>query len=212
MNTLINDYIVNGTVVNDKSIQVKETDIDKKVGYLKIIIGPMYAGKSTELIRHIRQYKFLKKNVISINHKINKRYGSDKIITHDKEEVNDCINLEKLSDLLLISDVFERSDVIIIDELQFFKDAFKTVVDFVEKYNKIVICAGLLGDYKRRLFGDIYKLLPYADDIKHIKALCSISKDGTEAPFTKRIINNKEQNLVGSNEAYISVSRKHFLS
>ena len=65
-------------------------------GYFKLIIGPMYAGKSTELLRSIQKYKILNKNVIVINHVINNRYGSNKLTTHDKKEYNDCIILEKL--------------------------------------------------------------------------------------------------------------------
>ena len=181
------------------------------MGYLKLIIGPMYAGKSTELIRSIRQYKFLNKNVLCINHKINQRYGSSNIITHDKEEITDCISLDKLSSVYLFGKMFKHADVIIIEELQFFEDCYITIIDFVEKHNKTVICAGLIGDYMRRPFGDVYKLLPIADEIMHIKALCSICKDGTVAPFTKRITDKKEQNIVGSEETYISVCRKHYL-
>ena len=171
----------------------------------------MYAGKSTELIRFIRQYKFLNKNVLCINHKINKRYGSSNIITHDKDEITDCIVLEKLHEVYVLGKLFKHSDVIIIEELQFFEDAYVTIIDFVEKYNKTVICAGLIGDYKRRTFGDVHKLLPLSDEIIHLKALCSICKDGTKAPFTKRITTCSDVNLVGSNEAYISVCRKHYL-
>jgi thymidine kinase len=202
---LCNNLNTSNSIKNNK----KNNKIN--MGYLKLILGPMYAGKSTELIRHIRQYKFLGKSVLCINHKINKRYGSQNIITHDKEEVSDCILLENLSDIKLFGKLYKNSDVIIIEELQFFEDAFINIIEFVEKYNKIVICAGLIGDYKRLNFGEVHKLIPIADNILFLSALCSICKDGTKAPFTKRIVEKKEQNLVGSNESYISVCRKHYL-
>jgi thymidine kinase len=182
------------------------------VGYLKLIIGPMYAGKSTELIRHIRQYRFLNKSILAINHSINNRYGSCNIITHDKEEITDCINVDKLEDVIVkFKSELIKCDVIIVEELQFFKDAYKYVIDFVEKYNKIVICAGLVADYKRKQFGDILQLIPIADEVKMLTALCSICKDGTPAKFSKRIVKECKQNLVGSSESYISVCRKHYL-
>ena len=79
------------------------------------------------------------------------------------------------------------------------------------QYNKTVICAGLVADYKREKFGDILSLIPIADDIKMLSALCSICKDGTHAHFSKRIVKEDKQNLVGSTESYISVCRKHYL-
>jgi len=57
------------------------------VGNLHLIIGPMYAGKSTELIRMINRFKFLNYKILCINHSINSRYGSNNIITHDKDEI-----------------------------------------------------------------------------------------------------------------------------
>jgi ABC-type methionine transport system ATPase subunit len=75
-----------------------------KQGYLELIIGPMYAGKSTELIRIINRYKCLNKNIIVINHKLNNRYGSIKLTTHNKEIVDNCIIFENLSDALSIPD------------------------------------------------------------------------------------------------------------
>ena len=182
------------------------------LGFLKLIIGPMYAGKSTELIRHIRKYKFLNKSILVINHKINNRYGYEGITTHDKDEIKDCLNIENLEEILKdFNDLFLKSDIIIIEELQFFKDAYKYIIEFVEKYNKTVICAGLVADYKRKQFGDILKLIPIADEIKILSALCSICKDGTSAHFSKRIVSENKQNLVGSVESYISVCRKHYL-
>lgn len=186
--------------------------MSSEYGYLKLIMGPMYAGKSTELIRHIRQYKFLNKSILAINHSINKRYGSCNIITHDREEVSDCINVDKLEDIIInYESKIIKSDVIIIEELQFFKDAYKYVIEFVEKYKKTVICAGLVADYRRKEFGDILKLIPIADEIKMLSALCSICKNGTPGKFSKRIIKKNKQNLVGSTEAYITVCRKHYL-
>tara|TARA_B110000037_G_C17100444_1_gene497751 strand:+ start:1161 stop:1709 length:549 start_codon:yes stop_codon:yes gene_type:complete len=180
-------------------------------GYLKLITGPMYAGKSTELINNIRQYKFIGKEIMAINHIINKRYGSECIITHNGEKVISSINLSKLEEIIIkYNDILEKSDVIIIDEIQFFQDAFDIVISLVEKYNKIVICAGLMSDYKKQPFGDILKLIPHADDIVILSSICSICKDGTTGHFSKKISGCDKQTDVGSGDKYISVCRKHF--
>ena len=68
-------------------------------GSLELIIGPMYAGKSTELIKRIKMYQILEKNVLIVNHKINNRYGTDGISTHDKTKCDNSINIEKLEEL-----------------------------------------------------------------------------------------------------------------
>ena len=185
----------------------------KKIGSLKLVIGPMYAGKSTELIRYYRLYKFLNKKILCFNHNINKRYNSSNIITHDKDEITKCFNIGLIEDIYTkYNEVYKDADVIIIEELQFFKDAYENIIKMVEKDNKIVIAAGLIGDYKRNPFGDILKLIPIADEVKTLKALCSICKDGTKGHFTKRITSNDELFCVGSHGSYISVCRYHYFN
>lgn len=178
-------------------------------GYLELIIGPMYAGKSTELIRIINRYKCLKKNIIVINHTYNNRYGSNGLTTHNLERFDKCIILENLADLDL--NILNESDVIIIEELQFFSDAYNVIVNWCDNHNKIVIAAGLDGDFLRNPFGDVLKLIPHAEKITKLSALCKKCCDGTLAHFSKRIVNNNEKTLVGSNDVYEAVCRKHFL-
>ena len=181
-------------------------------GYLKLIIGPMYAGKSTELIRVINKYKILKKNIIVINHVINNRYGSSKLITHDKKEYNDCIILENLSDLEKnYKDIFQKCDVIIIEELQFFKDAYDNIVKWLDVDNKLIVAAGLDGDFMKKPFGDVLNLIPHANKVFKLNALCTKCCNGNKAEFTKRIIKNTEKTIVGSDDIYEAVCRKHYL-
>ena len=179
------------------------------MGYLELIIGPMYAGKSTELIRIINRYKCLNKNIISINHSLNNRYGSDGITTHNKEKVEDCISINKLKDIE--DNLIDDSDVIIIEELQFFSDAYDTIISWCDLKDKIVIAAGLDGDFMRLPFGDVLKLIPHAEKITKLNALCKRCGDGTLAHFTKRITKDSQITLVGSNDIYEAVCRKHYL-
>jgi thymidine kinase len=182
------------------------------IGYLELIIGPMYAGKSTELLRIINRYKCLGKNITVVNHILNNRYGSSNLTTHNKEKYDNCVNLTRLC---LLKDEkiynFNQIDVIIVEELQFFPDAFDVIVDWCDNHNKIVIVAGLDGDFMRNPFGDVLKLIPHADKVTKLNALCKKCGDGTLAHFTKRKIKNDELTLIGSDAVYEAVCRKHFL-
>jgi thymidine kinase len=176
-------------------------------GYLELIIGPMYAGKSTELIRIINRYKCLNKNIIVINHIFNNRYGSTGLTTHNKDSFDKCIILENLQNLN--SDDLDNSNVIIIEELQFFKDAYETIIDWCDNKDKIIIAAGLDGDFMKNPFGDVLKLIPHADKVTKLNALCKRCGDGTLAHFSKRITTNNETTLVGSDDIYEAVCRMH---
>jgi thymidine kinase len=177
-------------------------------GYLELIIGPMFSGKSTELIKIIRRYNSINKKILVLNHKINNRYNSSSITTHNKDCYNDCIILDNLSEINKID--LTNFDIVIIEELQFFTDAFENIINLVEKLNKTVICAGLDGDFKRNPFGDVLKLIPYSNKVTKLSALCKYCSDGSEAHFTQRKSFEIDQTIVGDTNIYEAVCRKHF--
>lgn len=194
-------------------------------GSLKMIIGPMFSGKSTELLHQINSYISIGHNVLVVNHALNNRSSSGKeegITTHDSLEHSEtnyvspytnCITLLRLNDLLqdkTYASLIETTQVICIEELQFFEDAKDVVLELVNNMNKTVIVAGLIADYKGELFGDVGKLIPFADDVHHIKALCSVCNDGTRGLFTQRITPHGNQIAVGAKDMYRAVCRKHF--
>lgn len=184
---------------------------NNKYGTLELIIGPMYAGKSTELIRIINRYKCLKKSILVINHSFNNRYNSTNLTTHNKEEIDNCIIVSKLENIELDhKEIFDNAEVIVIEELQFFEDAFYYVSKWCDNNGKHLICAGLDGDFERKPFGDVLKLIPHAEKIIKLTALCEKCGDGTPAIFSKRIIANTDKTLVGSSEYYIACCRKHY--
>jgi thymidine kinase len=178
-------------------------------GYLELIIGPMYAGKSTELIRIINRYKCLEKKILVINHTFNNRYGSSGLTTHNKEIFDQCLIVSKLG--TIEDNSLKDIDVIIIEELQFFEDAYDIIIDWCDIRGKIVIAAGLDGDFKRNPFGDVLRLIPHAEKITKLSALCKKCGDGTLAHFSKRIVNDNETTLVGSDDIYEAVCRRHYL-
>jgi len=174
---------------------------------LQLIIGPMYSGKTTELLRLYNRYKCIEKKVIVITHSIDTRYR-DGICSHDSQWC-DSIYLSTLSEL--DERILNKMDVIIVEELQFFEDAFDVITNWVDNCNKIVICAGLDGDFERNPFGDVLRLIPHANSITKLTALCKKCNNGTPAIFSKRITTDDKQTMVGGEESYESVCRKHYL-
>ena len=170
---------------------LKETS--RKTGYLKVILGPMFSGKTTELIKIYNSHKACNIKVCAINHCSDTRYHDNKLSTHDRDMI-DSINLNKLS---LISPLLHMYDVFVINEGQFFDDLYEGVNYLVNMHNKKVYVCGLDGDFQRREFGSILKILPLCDDVVKLKAICKSCKirDGI---FTFRLSNEKEQMLVGT--------------
>lgn len=183
-------------------------------GKLELIIGGMMSGKSTELMRVGDRYKIINKRVCFVNSikdtRATESYGYIKdlqlgnIQTHNNE-TKQCIKCKHLSDLVSLLDDF---DVFAIDEGQFFDD-LQFTIELVNTHNKIVIISGLDGDYKQQKFGHIIDLIPQCDSLIKLHAMCKICNDGTLASFSKRVIQNENQEMVGGNESYIAVCRKH---
>ena len=174
---------------------------------LKLILGCMYSGKTTEILRIVNSLKHINEKPIIIKPKIDDRYSLDKISTHNKQEY-EC---QTIGDLSEFQNPFHVK-YIIIEEAQFFKDLLLFVIDQVEVKGKHVIVVGLDGDSNRENFGEIHKLIPLCDEIVKLKAFCSICKNGTPGIFSKRISEKKEKILVGSIGDYIAVCRKCFLN
>jgi|TARA_B110000259_G_scaffold96296_2_gene111392 thymidine kinase len=177
---------------------------------LNIILGPMYSGKSTELLRIYNKYKE-KYRILVINHISDNRYGKNKIYTHNKDSIN-CLSLLNLSEFYnYIESTQSEFDIILIDEAQFFNDLYDFCKSFTDIPDKIIYIFGLSSDYKREKFGQVIDLIPFADDIKHLKGICKKCKYNKEAPFTLRLNSKTEQVLVGCENEYISVCRDCWL-
>lgn len=174
---------------------------------LEIILGCMFSGKSTELIRRTNRYKAIGKKILLINHKNDTRTDSS-VKTHSNIKEK-AIKTSKLLPLINSSN-FTESDVIGIDEAQFFDDLYEFVIE-IEKFNKTIIVAGLDGDFLRQPIGQILYLIPLCDEVTKLTALDMKSKDGTPAIFSKRIVKNSDQVVVGAEDCYMAVSRANYL-
>jgi len=176
-------------------------------GFLEIITGPMFSGKTTELIRIAKKYQSIDKKILAINYSKDTRYDAEaNIFSHDKQKFEANLALDSLSNLLE-NPLLDTSEVILIDEIQFFRDCFEVIKSLVEVKNKIVIISGLDGDYLQKPFGDICKLIAFADKLTRLNAICKLSPDYPDASFTRRIVNSDKTEFIGSDDSYIAVSR-----
>lgn len=168
---------------------------------LNLIIGPMFSGKTTELLRIAKRLQSIDLNVLLLNYSEDTRYSTTEMTTHDKYGLP-CTFIKHFDNLEC-----DRYDVICINEGQF----FNRLVPFCKKMllkNKTIYVSGLDGDYKQEKFGEILDLIPLCDTITKLHAFCKICKDCTPAHFTKRLVSNKSQKLIGTDQ-YIPVCRKH---
>ena len=169
---------------------------------LKIIMGNMFSGKTTELVRRLKRYEVIGKHILVINSSKDTRCLEHVLRTHDNMKF-DCIKTDDLNELN-----YQDVDVIAIDEAQFFI-GLKVFVEKVLKRGKTVILTGLDGDYKQGKIGEIIDCIPLADKVFKLSAMCMECMDGTHGPFTKRIVDNDEINLIGGKDMYRAVCRKH---
>lgn len=177
-------------------------------GYLEIAVGPMFASKTSWLVRLYNQYKVYTNKIVVVNYIADKRYGeNDKTLsTHDLCKIP-CIQTENLNDLVISDDI----DVILVNEGQFFHDIVDWTKKMVDEKNKKIYICGLDGDYRREKFGKLLDLIPLCDKITKVTALCGICKDGTKALFTFRKGNSTEQVLIGEKDHYLPVCRKCYI-
>ena len=186
-------------------------NLDMKNGRIELIIGPMYAGKTTELIRNARRFQLRGKKVLAINHLTDTRYSDERtprITTHDFDQFENTIAVESFDQLFTLHfDKIQESDIILVDELQFFPDALKFIPRLANKYSKIVIAAGLDGDFLRNPFENVCNLIPKAELVMKLTAFCDITKTAVPAPFTHKISGGDFQVEVGGKDKYLAASR-----
>ena len=193
--------------------------IQEQEGYLELILGPMFSGKTTQIIQIHNNYSYIGKKVAVINYAEDKRYHDSMLSTHDHKMIP-CILSHNIHTLWnepnLNNDyyhILRNSDVILINEGQFFKNLKSIVIDMVENHNKIVYICGLDGDFKREKFGELMDLIPYCDKVNKLTSFCSKCRNGKKGLFSCRVTKETEQIVIGYDnykplcrQCYISLS------
>lgn len=169
---------------------------------LHIVMGNMFSGKTTEMIRRLKRYNVIGKRVVVINSQKDIRSPEEVLRTHDNVTFR-CI---KTNDLTIVNT--DGCDVVALDEAQFFT-GLKTFVEKELRAGKTILLAGLDGDYRQRTFGELLDCIPLANEVTKLAAMCMDCHDGTRGPFTKRIVDSNQLELVGGDDMYKAVCRRH---
>ncbi|XP_071700964.1 thymidine kinase-like [Rutidosis leptorrhynchoides] len=191
------------------------TDRDLSVvspsGEIHVIVGPMFAGKTTALLRRIKSEATNGRKIAMIKSSKDNRYAIDSVVTHDGTKYP-CWALPDLLSFKnkLGQEAYDKLDVIGIDEAQFFDDLYDFCCKAADHDGKIVIVAGLDGDYLRRNFGPVLDIVPIADTITKLTARCEVC--GKRAHFTLRKTNETKTELIGGADMYMPVCRQHYVS
>jgi thymidine kinase len=183
------------------------------MGHLSLLIGCMFAQKTTELLRRVRRYKSIGYKVLVVNFVGDTRYGRDCVASHDKEvEMATCVNTLKEVEPLIRTGQY---NVIAIDEGQFFTDLFECVTQWADELPVHIVISGLDGTSERTPFGNMLRLIPHAEEVERLTAFCSECRDGTIAAYSKYFGEAKKDEhgvAIGGAEAYRPVCRKHYLT
>eukprot|EP01104_Vermistella_antarctica_P014877 TRINITY_DN4761_c0_g1_i1.p1 TRINITY_DN4761_c0_g1~~TRINITY_DN4761_c0_g1_i1.p1 ORF type:complete len:232 (+),score=47.13 TRINITY_DN4761_c0_g1_i1:35-697(+) len=174
-----------------------------RAGHIQAILGPMFSGKTTELLRRIRRYNVAKMKCLVLKYDKDSRYSDTMAATHDKQlcVARPCGNLFEAKDEAI------DYDVIGIDEGQFFPDLIAFSEEMANS-GKIVIIAALDATFQRKPFGSVVELVPLAEDITKLSAVCMMCFGN--ASFTKRLGSETEVELIGGADKYVAVCRTCF--
>lgn len=181
-------------------------------GDLRLIVGPMFAGKTTALLEAVHDAEMSNKQAIVVTSALDNRYGTSLCASHDGYS-RPAVAVQELLPLLDPHKTpvdMNGIDIIAVDESQFFPDLKVFCLKAVEDLGKTVVVAGLNGDFQRNTFGDMTELMPYADSVLMLQARCTFCDQ--PAPFTLRLVADHDQRLVGGKDAYQPVCRGHYCS
>lgn len=194
----------------NKNCRVSRLSITQEMS-LQIYLGPMFAGKSSTIIRLVNRYKSIGMRVCLLTHSSDIRYKEQQFLQNHDALTIPCERWSKLMDFFSTEN-YTLSTILLIDEAQFFPDLKEFVLKAVEKDDKSVILFGLDGDADRKPFGQLLECIPLADEVVKLKAFCKLCGDGTEALFTYCQTQKTEQVCVGGAEMYMPLCRKHYCS
>ena len=168
-------------------------------GYLKVILGCMFSGKTTELIKEYNRHKSCDLRCCFINHSTDDRYcsGGKVTKTHNNQDIVNDKSCNRLNEIFSGNSIHPDYDVFFINEGQFFLDLYEYVDFLVNIHGKKVYVCGLDGDFERKEFGSILKIIPLCDDIIKLKAICKNCKK-KEGIFTFRMNGQLKQTIVGA--------------
>jgi thymidine kinase len=177
---------------------------DEKFGWIEVICGSMFSGKTEELIRRLKRAQFAKQRVEIFKPSIDNRFDNDMVVSHDANEIRStpvpaAVNIPILAD---------GCDVVGIDEAQFFDDGIIKVCNDLANKGIRVIVAGLDMDFKGNPFGPMPSLMATAEYVTKVHAVCT--RSGNLAQYSFRKASGKDLVLLGETEEYEPLSRASY--
>ena len=175
------------------------------MGRIEIICGPMFSGKTEELMRRLNRAKIARTKFQLFKSQVDNRYSETEVVTHVGNKM-ECTPLTYCRDILEL--VEEDTKIVAIDEAQFFSLQFKNTVQSLVGAGKRVIIAGLDMDSDGHAFGHMGDVMSMAEQITKLTAVCESC--GSDATHTLRVSNSQGQVLVGEHDHYKAVCRSHW--
>jgi thymidine kinase len=174
-------------------------------GWVEVITGSMFSGKSEELIRRLRRAIIAKQRVQVFKPALDDRYTAGQVVSHSRWRL-EAERVHKAAEIL--EKVDPRTEVVGIDEAQFFDEELVTICSHLADLGKRVIVAGLDMDFRGEPFGPMPKLLSIAEEVEKVHAICA--RCGAPASYTQRLTQAQEQVVVGAAEIYEARCRRCF--
>ncbi|XP_076459081.1 thymidine kinase, cytosolic-like [Babylonia areolata] len=172
-------------------------------GHIELVIGPMFSGKTTELIRRLKRYRVARYSCLIIKYSGDTRYDDKGVSTHDRQ-ILPALSTDGLMKVVAEAQQF---DVVGVDEGQFFPDV-TAFADKLANQGKVVIVAALDGTYQKKAFGDILNLVPVSESVTKLSAVCTICYK--PAAFTRRKTLEDKVEVIGGEDKYLAVCRDCF--
>jgi thymidine kinase len=176
----------------------------RRQGWIEVVCGSMFSGKTEELIRRMRRAEFAKMKVEIFKPRIDSRYHEENVVSHNQASIRSTVVDHSSQLLLLTGDV----EVIGIDEAQFFDDGLPEVCNQLANQGIRVIIAGLDMDYMGRPFGPMPQLLAIAEFVTKVHAICV--QTGNLANYSYRHVPGDSVVQLGEKESYVPLSRMAF--
>ncbi len=177
--------------------------LKQRDGWIEVITGPMFAGKTEELIRRVKRLQYARQHIIVFKPKIDTRYSTNEVVSHNNNRTR-SIDINKASEIM--DYVNEETEVVAIDEVQFLDEQVVDICEYLADNGIRVIVSGLDRDFRGEPFSFMPKLLALAEEVTKLTAICV--KCHTPATRTQRIINNEPAKytdpiiLVGAQDSY----------
>lgn len=179
-------------------------------GRLEVICGPMFSGKTEELLRRVRRSLIAKLPTLLVKPATDTRYAVGDVVSHDKTAMPSVV-VEKSSDILDVLEVDGRQALVVaIDEAQFFSDDLAGVCNELANRGLRVIVAGLDLDFTGKPFGSMPDLLALAEEVTKLHAVCV--ETGRQAHFSHKIAGSDETVELGEKDKYIPLARHAFVA